>query len=149
MPNANLAETYLAASLATAAADRSAVPILTFYLDHGYAIALTSTDGNCAPDTVAVHSGSPRTIQSWQQTRQLVYGALCSLSLCTWFQEAFVACQEFDEPGSELAGDRANASQVRSASAAELPCFAKTTGAKRERERSSTKKRSRMSAVAN
>ena len=72
--------------------------LVSKYLDRGYAVQLTVSDGNCACDTIAIHETSPRTILTWGKTRQLCRDTMIQLSGEQWFQDVFQVAGEWEAP---------------------------------------------------
>ena len=69
-------------------------------MDWGYALVLTIDNGDCAPDTIAVHESTGRTPLDYKRTRDLTADTMDRLSCEHWFQAAFRSCQEW-EPAQE------------------------------------------------
>ena len=74
--------------------------LLWQYMDWGYALVLTIDNGDCAPDTIAVHESTGRTPLDYKRTRDLIADTMDRLSCEHWFQTAFRSCQEW-EPAQE------------------------------------------------
>jgi hypothetical protein len=79
-----------------ASADIASRDIVDYYQRKGYVVIFTAADGNCGPDTVAIHSGRPSTLLSWKQIRREVHDSMLSLRATSWFCDTFQACQEYE-----------------------------------------------------
>ncbi len=75
--------------------------VASAYLNLGFAVAFTTTCGNCAPDTVAIHEGLPSAPLSWKRIRLRVSATMKALSSQHWFVEAYRAVECVDNGGEE------------------------------------------------
>lgn len=90
------ARALLVKQLAVGRSDASRGHFAKYYSDIGVGILFTVTQGDCAPDTIALHAGSPSVPSSWQAIRNEAASSMYNLRHTGWFRDSFKASQEFD-----------------------------------------------------
>ena len=70
------------------------VELVNYYGRLGYVVIFTVAQGDCGPDTIAVHQGVPSTPTSWKRIRRVTHDALLRLRGEPWFYDSWHTCQE-------------------------------------------------------
>jgi len=87
-------EDKLASMLKVASSSDVNAAIFDAYFDRDWAVTFTATDGDCACDTIAVHTGSPRTAPTFVEIRACAAAMMRTLAVEDWFRQAFCLAQE-------------------------------------------------------
>ena len=87
-------EHKLDAMLTVASSSDVNAEIFEAYFDRDWAVTFTVTDGNCACDTIAIHTGSPRTAPTFAEIRARTAVMMRTLAVEDWFRHAFCLAQE-------------------------------------------------------
>ena len=77
--------------------DQEAI-LISSYLEWGYAVQLTRSDGDCAIDVIAIHKSCARNGANFISIRNTTYDAMIGLADQTWFQQAFQVAGEWNPP---------------------------------------------------